>query len=733
MIANTAAREIHLPSPLRAKETRRTWLLVILLAVITAAAYWPVARSDFINLDDPDYVTNNPRVLHGLAPESILWAFKTFHAGNWHPLTWLSHMLDCQLFGDRPAAHHLASLILHLANTALLFLVLLRLTKARWRSAFVAALFALHPLHVESVAWIAERKDVLSTFFFMLTLWAYVRHLEERPRVSPSDICGRPAAAQTRKSRIWYALALLSFALGLMSKPMLVTLPLVLLLLDYWPLQRCQPSPLNPQPPFLWPLLAEKAPFFALAVTSSVVTFIAQVQSGSVASIEAVPFASRLTSALVAYGAYLQKTFWPHDLAVFYPYPTTPPTLSAGVAAAVLAAISIAVVRCRRRAPYLLTGWCWFLATLLPVIGLIQVGSQSMADRYTYVPLLGLFLAIAWGAADLAARWPHRQTVLAATGGAVLGACWITCHLQVKYWQDSLTLFSHAVAVTGSNALAECNLGNALGASGHAPDAVAHLRQALRLRPAYAEAHVNLGMALVFEGKTDEAIQHYRAAINAQPNYAPAHHLLAAALALQLKNDEAKIEFHEALRLRPDYPAALTGLGNLLLQQGQTEEGLRLLFAAVKLRDDCEDGHYWLASALARQGRMPEAVTHFRAALRVQPDHPAALNDLAWILATERRPELRNVPEAIRLATRACELSAYTNPQCLDTLGTAFAQAGRWADAIALTEQAAARAAAAGQPKLAAQIRSHLPLYQTNSSPPFRPTKSHPNAIPMNF
>jgi tetratricopeptide (TPR) repeat protein len=374
------------------------------------------------------------------------------------------------------------------------------------------------------------------------------------------------------------------------------------------------------------------------------------------------------------------------------------------------------VLKAARSHPYLFVGWFWFLGVLVPFIGLIQVGAQAMADRFMYVPILGLLTLSIWGAVELSTRWRHRQTVLAIVGATVLAACGLATHFQLNYWKDGLTLFSHTLAVTSNNALAECNLGNALGAQHHPKEAIARLQEALRLSPAYPEAHVNFGVALVEEGRAAEGIEHYRAAIKARPNYAQAHRLLAGALVMESKDAEAKQEFLEALRLKPDYPEAHARLGKLLVQQGENEEGLQHLFEAVKIRDDCEDGHYYLASALARLGRIPEAVLHFRAALRVQPNHPAALNDLAWILASERNPGIRNVSEAIRLATRACQLSAYTNAACLDTLGAAFAEANRWAEAIVATEKAATIAEAAGQELLAAQFRSHLQVYRAKSA-----------------
>lgn len=688
-----------------------------LLLALVVCVFLPSLRNGFVNYDDNLYVTDNFQVQAGLTWPGVAWAFARLHGAGtyWHPLTWASHMVDCQLYGLRPWGHHLTNLLLHAANTLMVFLVFRRMTGATWRCAFLAALFALHPLQVDTVAWVAERKNLLSTLFWLLTTWAYVRYAQKRPSAEGRALKGEPPspARDNRRSTLDYLLALVFFTCGLLCKPVLVTLPFVLLLLDYWPLQRFEPVISRAACSALARLIWEKAPLFLLAAVSSLITLMAHHGLGMLDPASSLPMGLRIENAVVSYVRYLGKTIWPFDLAVFYPYPDAWPISKVGLCGLLLLALSGLVLRAARSRPYLFVGWFWFLGVLVPFIGLVQVGAQAMADRFMYVPVLGLLLLSIWATAELTTGWPNRQTVLAIVGTTALAACALAAHCQVKHWKNSLTLFSHAIAVTKNNALAECNLGNALGAQGHPKEAIAHLQEALRLYPPYAEAHVNLGVALVEEGRTQEGIEHYRAAIESRPNYAQAHRLLAGALALEHKNDEAKQEFLEALRLKPNYPEAHARLGHLLLLQGAQEEGLRHLFETVRIRDDYEDGHYYLAGALARQGRFQEAVVHFRAAIRVRPDHAAALNDLAWILATERDPSVRNVPEAIRLATRACEVSSRTNAACLDTLGTAFSETGRYAAAIQVTQEAATIAATAGQEKLAHQIQSHLQFYRT--------------------
>ncbi|TMB07957.1 MAG: tetratricopeptide repeat protein, partial [Deltaproteobacteria bacterium] len=478
-----------MPLPHADAAERRTLPIAVLLALATLLAYWRVVQCGYLNLDDDLYVTANPAVWGGLTLAGARWALTATHAGLWHPLTWLSHMLDVQLFGPNPAGHHATNLLLHVANVVVLLLVLVRATGALWPSAAVAALFALHPLHVESVAWVAERKDVLSGFFGLTTIWAYVRYAQ------------RPAPGR-------YALVVLSLALGLMAKPMLVTLPLVLLLLDRWPLRRGMSLR----------LVVEKLPLLALAAAASVMGIVAGQRADAVGSLARFPLEARLANALVSYARYLGKTLWPSRLAVFYPYPSAWPAWQLAGAAVLLAAVTtVAIVHMRRR-PYLLVGWLWFLGMLFPVSGVVQDGSQAMADHFTYLPLIGLFVMVAWGGQDLLARCPVPPPALKASALALLLALGCTTWRQVGYWHDSTRLFTHALEVTSANWLAHNNLGDALAREGKLEEATGHFAESVRLEPSNPDAHYNLGVALHRQGRPAEATLHYREALRLAPD-----------------------------------------------------------------------------------------------------------------------------------------------------------------------------------------------------------------------
>jgi Flp pilus assembly protein TadD len=615
-------------------ETRRTILVCALLSAATLVTFWPLTGCDFVNYDDTAYVTENPHVLTGLSLANAGWAFRASCLGNWHPLTMLSHMLDVQLFGLNPAWHHFTSLDFHVANTVLLFLLLRRLTHRVWASALVAALFALHPLHVESVAWISERKDVLSTFFGLLSLSAYGRYAQEKP----SD--GR------LPSSLLYLLSLICFALALMSKAMLVTLPFVMLLLDFWPLRRFHRSTLGR-------LALEKLPFFALAFVGASVSVLLLSQTGATHEMAEVGLGDRLARALVAYQHYLVKMIWPANLAVPCLRPAQWPVWKIFCAAAVVGTLSLGAFLQRRR-PYLLVGWLWFLGTLVPVIGLVPVGAHAMADRYTYFPLVGLFIALVWAAADIAPGWNHRRAALGATATALLLLCAGAARVQLRYWRDSETLFLHALEVTRGNYI----------------------------------AHNGLGLHLFKQGKVVEAIRHYETALQLNPFYDVAHSNLARALADQTRYDEAEAHFKAALSLRPDDVKTRNNLGSLLVLQGRHEEAVRQFEEAVRLQPDHPGAHNNLAICCKKLGRIGEAIAHYREALRLQPDSLEPLNNLAWILAACPDAQFRNGAEAVRLATRACELTKYQNPVPLATLAAAYAETGRFPEAVSLAEQA---------------------------------------------
>jgi len=493
-------------------------LICLLLALITLALYWPATHFDFINYDDPDYIIYNPPIQHGITGAALVWAFTTSHASNWHPLTWVSHTVDCALYGLNPGGHHLTNLLFHTANVVLLFLVLCQWTGAPWRSALVAALFAWHPLHVESVAWVSERKDVLSAFFWLLTLAAYGRYAKGR--------------------KVYYFLALFFFALGLLSKPMVVTLPFVLLLLDFWPLKRTAAPG----------LFLEKIPFFALAALECVATLWAQREANSVVSFGILPFSARLANALVSCVLYLWKMLWPVDLALPYPYSRVWTFWPAAGAGCLLLLISAGAILRARRQPYLIVGWLWFLGTLTPVIGLAQVGIQPMADRYSYVPLIGVFIMAAWAIPGAWTRWPRPGLVLGAVAAGALGFLLAGAETQLQYWRNSVALFSHTVAVTRNNILAEYNLAEALARQGDEAEAVVHYQRVLAIAPNRVEAHYNsqtqahYNLGLIFRARQQwaEAEAQFRACLRADPNLARARHNLDAVLR-EMSNDKARM------------------------------------------------------------------------------------------------------------------------------------------------------------------------------------------------
>jgi len=641
--------------------------------------YLPVAWHEFSVYDDGDYIWQNHVVQAGLKWDGVKWAFGSWHSSNWHPLTWLSHMLDCQVFGLNAGAHHLVNVALHVANTLLLFLLLFRLTKALWPAGIVAALFAWHPLHVESVAWVAERKDVLSTFFGLLALLAYVRYVQEKDRRS-----------------FWVAVGL--FACSLMAKPMLVTLPCVFLLLDWWPLGRvpgvmCQASGDKGQVPGaksqastgVMGLVVEKWPFFLLTVGSSVVTYFAQ-RGNSVIPLVEFPLASRLGNAVLSYGRYLLKMIWPQDLAIVYPLPRQIPWSWVAVVAVLLAGVTICAWVGRRRAPYLLMGWLWFLGTLVPVIGLVQVGTSAMADRYSYIPLVGIFIALVFGLRDLAAQLRMTKAAGALAGVALAGCLGLTTH-QLTFWQNDEALFGHAVAVTHNNAIARINYGNALANAGQEEEAQAQYHAALENDPRYGqpvsnvgicEPLVDIGIYLDQHGKTDEAMEYY----------------------------------NRALQVWPAAPVAHMNLGGLLAKLGRFDEAMQHFEAAEKSDPADSRPHYLMGKARLREGRDAEAVTNFYDALKLNPMDAQSWLWLARVRAADEDAGMRNGAEAVDAAGRANRLTGENDPAVLDVLAMAYAEAGRFAAAIQAEEAAIQIAEAANISEAVVTMREHLQLYQ---------------------
>jgi Tfp pilus assembly protein PilF len=549
---------------MRFKQKQVLFLISAALVATILVAYEPIRHNDFINYDDNTYITQNPEVNGGTTLRSVIWAFTKSYEANWHPITWLSHMLDCEIYGLNPLGHHITNLLIHIANTLLLFLLLSKMTNAVWRSAFVAAAFALHPIHVESVAWAAERKDVLSGLFWMLTILAYVRYTKH-PNVKR------------------YMLVLLLFAMGLMSKPMVVTLPFVLLLLDYWPLDRLiwqQNATANPvqeqqntsatyQKAPIWYLLMEKVPLFALSAVSSAITFIAQKHGGAVVNMMVWPLYVRIINALGCYFNYIMKMLYPKGLAVMYSMMDKPTA-----DAAMLAVVGIIVLLriWGRGKRWLVVGLLWYLGTLVPVIGLVQVGEQIMADRYTYLPSIGIFLVIAWGAQEIFSKMRHSKAILALGAATALIAMVLLTRTQVSYWRDSPTLYKHALAVTKNNYIIHSNYGSYLGQQGQYEEAIRHLKEALFIQPYYPEAQGNLCTILLTQKKLDEAIACFTEALqkrNDWPNIHKMYNNLGSAYAQKGNLALAETNFRKALSLKPDYEPARKNLAQLLAKQGR--------------------------------------------------------------------------------------------------------------------------------------------------------------------
>jgi protein O-mannosyl-transferase len=597
--------------------------IAIALALVTLAVFCPVTGFQFVNYDDTDFVTANPHVQAGLTAEGFRWAWRSEVARNWHPVTMISHMLDCQLFGVKPWWPHLVNVLLHAANAALLFGLLRRMTGAVWRSAAAAALFALHPLHVESVAWVSERKDVLSTLFWLLTTWAYVRFVEE-------------FKVQSSKFKVFYGLSLLFFALGLMSKPMLVTLPFTLLLLDYWPLQRMIPGA-----PF-WRLVAEKIPFFALSAVSCVVTYRVQQQGGSVLGLQYFPLGARLGNALISYVRYVEKMFWPRHLAALYLRTGEWPWWLVALAALLLLAVSALVLMQRRRRPYLAVGWFWYLGTLVPVIGLVQVGMQAIADRYSYVPLIGLFVMVVWGGWELAGAWRLGKFAPGAAAGALTACAVLTVH-QEFYWKDSETLFKRMIDATPNNYMARYNLGNMYSKENRTVEAISNLTAAIEGEPNYAEAHNNLGGIYLEQKRYDEAIEQYRTALRVHTEYLYcfnlANALADAASARHNTNGfaEARRAYQQASELNPAASDAHHNLALTWQAQGRASEAMAEFEQAARLDSNRVDTWTQLGFLYATQNRMPEAERAFRELVRLQPNNAEAFGWLGNALAEQKK------------------------------------------------------------------------------------------------
>jgi len=814
-------------SPIRLLREGNPAAVGALLLAFVVLTFFPCLDHGFVNFDDDVYVYDNARVLHGLTWENTRWAFTTLDAGFWHPLTWMSLLLDRQLYGLNGGGYHLTSLLLHAANTLLLFALFRRLTGATWRSAFVAALFAVHPLHVEPVAWVASRKDVLSTLFWMLTLLMYVRYAREAEdgiqrsevRGQKSDV-GGPRAGAHLPASIFYLLSLCSFVCGLMSKTMVVTLPFILLLLDWWPLQRLRLKRQDVRIRRLLPLLLEKLPFFAAAFVCGLITIHAEKAVGAIQLVSDIPFLHRLSNATLGYGRYLLEMVWPGRLAVFYPYPRTWTLWPVAATGLLLLLTSGLILRAGRRWPYLAFGWIWYCLTLLPVAGLIQVGSHSHADRYTYVPLIGVFVILAWGACDLSKRWPRQAAILSAAAATVLLLLLPLTRRQMGYWKDSESLFRHALAVTANNYFAHNNFGLALLQKGQVDEAIIHFNKALEADPSQSKPHNNLGIALLDKGRMDESIAQFRAALESRPDfaevcynlgvallrkgqpqeaiapfqkavesspdlakaryglgsalvrtgrtgeavaqfrkaleldpdYAEAHNDLGLALFREGKLDEARAHFEQALKIRPDTAETCYNLGLVLVRKGRVQEAIPRLQKAVVLQADLTEAHVELANALLRAGRVDEAIVelqkvvqanpnlasaqsdlasallrkgrpaearaHYQAAVDAQPGNVFLLNNLAWVLATCPQASVRDGTRALELAREAERLSGSRNASILETLAAAYAEIGRFPEAMAAAERALELASAQTNRAQAEPLQDQLGHYRAGS--PFR-------------
>ena len=699
----------------------------VFLVAITWVVFGQTVRYDFVNYDDSEYVYANPNITHGLTIHGVLHAFSGKQVGNWHPLTTLSHMLDCQLWGLHAGYHHLTNIVLHTIAVVLLFLVLQQMTAAIWQSAFVAAVFAIHPLHVESVAWISERKDVLSAVFFMLTLGAYVRYAK-----SPS--LGR------------YLATSILFALGLMSKPMLVTVPFILLSLDYWPLKRfAEPSSAKR-------VILEKIPLFALSAGVGVATLWTQEPVHG----EQLPLISRISNGVVSYVIYVKQMIWPAQLAVFYPHPqvfyphlkSKLPGWEIALAIVLLFLASTGAIALRRKRPCLVTGWSWYLIMLLPVIGLIQVGSQAHADRYTYLPQIGLYLLLAWAIPDALASRVERRILVATGGVAIIALAW-AAHVQASHWRNGESLWRQALAVTSRNfaahdglghfllnhgrldeaidqfqialsiapdfSRAETNLMIALTKKGRMDELIAHLETHLNEHPNDAQAHYNLGNALLKKGDAQSAIAAYEKALSIQVRYPAAHYNLGIALDQNGRIDEAIAHYQEAVRQEPQYAEAYYLLGNGLLRKARIDDAIAAYQRALKSRPAYPEVENNIGLALLQKGRPSEAIAHWQNALAIRSDSVDLLNNLAWVLATFPDTWIRNGGQALALAERANRLSGNKNPAVLRTLAAAYAENGRFTEARVIAERGLQLANAQDNVALANIFEGDIALYRIST------------------
>ena len=626
--------DVALPLADQANKTLKI-TINLLLILATFAVYLQIQDHEFIYFDDDLYITNNLNVQAGLTSESIKWAFTTSHPPYWHPMTWLSHMLDYQLFGLHPKGQYLTNLFLHISSVLILFIVLLRMTGALWQSGFVAAMFAIHPLNVESVAWIAERKNVLSTLFWLMTIWAYICYAQ-RPTIKR------------------YGLVFLFFSLGLMSKPMLATLPFVLLLLDYWPLRRFQFEQEIDHTETLeintakksraFRLVLEKTPLFVLTIGLSIVTVRLQKIAGAITSLDVFPLQARITNATVSYLEYLGKMIWPSELSILYPHPGNALPLWQGVLCGmVLVGITIFSIKLIRKAPYFAVGWFWYLGTLVPVIGIVQVGVQAMANRFAYIPLIGIFIIVAWGVPELISKWRYKEKILSVSVGIIILTLLITTWREVSYWKNSITIFKHAIRVTDKKyptfARIHNNLGVNLSAEEKNDEAISNYKMAIKIKPDFAGAYFNLGKALSAEGEYEEAISNYKTAIKIKPDFTDAHYNLGNVLSSDGKREKAIFHYKMAIKSKPDFAQAHYNLANHLFANSDNSEAISHYKMAIGLKSDYADAHNNLGNALSAEGKNEEAISHYKMAIKIKPDYVNAYNNLGAALFNAKMNE----------------------------------------------------------------------------------------------
>lgn len=669
---------------------KQSFLICLILTLLTLAVYLQVKNFDFVNYDDNTYVYENSNIHNGLSVESVKWAFTTGYANFWHPLTWLSHILDWQLYGSNPAGHHLTNLLFHILNTLLLFIVFKKLTNEIWQSVFAAALFAVHPLHVESVAWISERKDLLSTFLAILTLLAYLRYVKH-------------------KGFLNYIFSLSIFVFGLMAKPMLVTLPFVFLLLDYWPLCRIKK--------FEWKiskyLLFEKIPFIILSIFFSFIAFYMQQRGGAIPAESAIPLKFRVLNAFISYSTYIKKMFWPSRLAVFYPHPGQKVSmLYAVISAVILLAITLFVFRFAKKHRYLVTGWFWYIGTLLPVIGLIQVGNHAMADRYSYIPLIGLFIIIAWGADELMFKLPYKKISSAFISLLIISALSVCSYFQIGRWSDSLNLFSHALDVTNNNYVAHTNMGMALYELKRMDEAEFHYAQASLIEPDSHLAHIRLASILYQAGKLNESACEYETALRIKPNNPKVLNELGIIFGRQAKLEDSKRYFKNAIQIDPNFMEAYINIAAVLMIQNKIDEAAEYLNELLKLNSSSARAYFYLGQIFLQKNNSERAIEHFIMAFNYEPNNLEYMNTMAWHLAVNRTNKNYNPDKALALALKVNELTNYVKPEFLDTLAAAYAATGDFSKAVEIEQNALKLCVHTSQEKLKKEIEERMVKYR---------------------